>query len=204
MEGIIRGDVPWPTTIPYNEKDLRRITGLSIWGDYENLPNLSKLGLPGQKIPEDFIKKDNETLETLRNRLYQCIRIPLVLSALNDLKVPYTEIMNPFLSKEIVEVTRTLPNNLLKDKQLFKDIVNKYSPSIGYAQYSNNGDQSHILEEESMKKLLIQEMVEKGDSIFTEEYMTFLMENIDRNHELIWKKYMKKAKTKLSHMFQKV
>lgn len=123
IEGTIRGDVPWPTSYPLNEKDLRFMSGLSLWSDFENLPKLIDLKLPDQTRPEAFLKKENESLDSMRSRLYQCERTPLVLAALNDLKTPYMETMSPLLSKRIIQVTRTLPNHMLSNKNVFKKLL---------------------------------------------------------------------------------
>ncbi|MBR7552551.1 hypothetical protein ACFFJI_09975 [Allobacillus sp. GCM10007491] len=203
IKGIIRGDVPWPTSYPMDEKDLRRILGLSLWTDYINLPHPTQFDIPDQDFPEEFSKKENESLGGLRNRLYQNVRMPLILAALNDLKTPYIELTNPFLSRKIIEVTRSLPENLLKDKQLFKEIINKHSPAIGYAKYSANEENGDILQKESMKELLIEEITHNGDSVFSDTYLTFILNKLRNQDNTVRVNYIKRIKSLISPYISK-
>jgi hypothetical protein len=203
VEGTIRGDVPWPTSYPYNMKDLRGILGFRLWDDYENLPTLTELGLPQQNCVEIFSQKDHETLEMARDRLYNSIKMPFVLSALNDLKSSYGELMSPFLSKNILKVTFTLPDHLRNNKFLFKEIVNDLSPPIAYAKYKSNIKIEEFVSNEGVRNVVFEKIANCDIEIFSQIYIRFILEKLRNNKHSYMKKHIRKAKARLSPYISK-
>jgi hypothetical protein len=79
------------------------------------------------------MRQAGESLEAWRDRLQQQYRIPFVLGALSDLKLPYVEIINPLLANSVVALIRLLPDDLRTDKALLKAIARSLGPSIPFA-----------------------------------------------------------------------
>jgi hypothetical protein len=135
IDGIMRGDEGFGWQPVSSSYHVRQSVGARLLSDYANVETAQELGLEPQTWPESLQQAKNETLPTWRDRLYHEFRIPVVLSALSDLKLSYVNILTPFLSRKIIEQSRTLPDALRTDKALFKEIVRDLSPAIGFAQH---------------------------------------------------------------------
>ncbi len=135
IDGILRGDEGFGWQPASSAYHVRQSVGARLLSDYANVKTAEELGLETQTWPEPLQQRKNETVATWRDRLYHEFRIPVVLSALSDLKLPYVNILTPFLSRKIIEQSRTLPDALRTDKVLFKEIVHDLSPAIGFAKY---------------------------------------------------------------------
>lgn len=137
IKGVIRGDEPFGNAFPLrSEFDARRFCQLFLASDYTNISPPEEFGLPEQKIPEWFDRKEGESLPTWRDRLYQEYRVPYGNAALNDLKTAYVEIANPFLTGNVVAFIRLLPDSLRTNKQIFRDVFGNVVPDIPYASKS--------------------------------------------------------------------
>ncbi len=203
-EGIIRGDEMFGWVPATNDKDVRRIVGFSLWSDYDNLPAPSLFELQDNSLQNSFTRFKDETIDTYRDRLYQELRLPIVLASLNDLKTAYVEIMNPLLSKKIIEVIKALPDHLRNNKQLFRQIVNKYSPPVPYAKYSANQKKENIMRAKSMIEVLVEEIIDNGDIVFSDTYLTFIMDKLTNERGPVnLKTYLKKTKSWLSPYISK-
>jgi hypothetical protein len=132
IRGIIRGDEGFGWLPVSSELTARSAVGYVLCSDYPLLEALTQFGLPPQGFL-DYYRQNNETPSTWRDRLYHVYRLPTMLAALSDLKLSYIELINPLLSRRILNRVRELPDHLRDDKALFKDIVNSISPDIPYA-----------------------------------------------------------------------
>jgi asparagine synthetase B (glutamine-hydrolysing) len=136
VTGIIRGDEPFggygwsPVT---SEKDVRTGLGLGLLSENPALSWLATHELTLQELPEELARLPNETLENWRYRLYHDYRVSFVLSALNETKSSYVDVVNPLQFGQIVDVVRTLPAYLRRDKFLLIDLVKRLSPNIPYS-----------------------------------------------------------------------
>ena len=139
VAGIIRGDEGCGWEHVVLEPDVRRVVGASMLSDFFSRRQLEALGLPEQTWPADLARAPGESLPTWRDRLYHTYRIPVVLAALTDLKSPYVEVVNPLLSRAILEVVRTLPDRLRTEKKLFRKHVEALSPPVPFARRSAIG-----------------------------------------------------------------
>jgi hypothetical protein len=134
QHGIIRGDEAFGCIRVATPLDAYRNMSLTTLSHYANAqPLLESLGSPRQEVPDEFTQREDETLATWRDRLNSQFEMPVVLAALNDLKLSYVEITNPLLTRRIVTTVRTLPDHLRTDKLLFKRIVDGKSPDVPYA-----------------------------------------------------------------------
>jgi hypothetical protein len=107
---------------------VRTKTGLHFWSDFANVRGLVEFG--DQALPAYLVQRDSESLESWRDRLYHQFRIPALLAALSDLKVPYVEITNPLLSRQLVTFVRTMPDHLRTSKGVFKASVLSLKPRV--------------------------------------------------------------------------
>ena len=140
VQGIIRGDEAFGRDgVAEGPPTLRsaavRIAAMPVWSDFADLPPLAQFGIPAQEIPERLLWRDNESSETWRDRLQHQFRFPVVLSALNDLKLPYVEVAAPLLANSIVTEIRKLPDHLRTNKTLLRRIAQQLNPPVRVARY---------------------------------------------------------------------
>ncbi|MEP7106784.1 MAG: hypothetical protein ABI760_02355 [Ferruginibacter sp.] len=132
--GIIRGDETFGGPHSYSILRSRNLVGCRLCSDFSNLENFEQYGFEKQVLPENLKEiPGKDTPGLYRDRLYNEFRMPFILSALSDIKYAYTEVMNPFLTREIILKSRTLPDHLRNNKLLFKKIIDEISPKIPYA-----------------------------------------------------------------------
>ncbi|MFT3680857.1 MAG: hypothetical protein QM791_11330 [Ferruginibacter sp.] len=131
--GIIRGDESFGWDNAITEHNSRLINNLTLCDDYNNLEYFEESGYEKQLLPDYLQRREGETVNTWADRLYEEFTIPALMAALNDLKLSYTEVINPLLSRKIMLQTRTLPDHLREDKKIFREIVNSFLPDIKYA-----------------------------------------------------------------------
>lgn len=155
ITGLIRGDEGFGWIHVSSELTVKKSIGCLLCSDYMNLKNIIKnFNFHSQQLPDELIKRDYETLEAWRDRLYHAYRIPTILAALSDIKFSYIEQINPLLSKTILNVVRKMPDSLRTDKTLFKEIVNTVGPNISIANKGANANSDDILRDKRMVDLL--------------------------------------------------
>ncbi len=180
IAGVIRGDEGFGWTRVSSELDVRLSVGCPLCTDYENIKNIiGDFDLPSQQLPPEFIKKEEESLGAWRDRLYHAYRIPTILSALSDIKLSYVEQINPLLSKKILTVARSLPDNLRTDKTLFKEIVGAIGPNVPFANKGANANPKQILGSKALVELLKSEIGSNyANSLFGEMFAKYIFDGI--------------------------
>ena len=133
VTGIIRGDEGFGWKAVASERQVRFELGLMLMSDYFDAGQLSSWELETNDLPAAFGREDREGLAGWRDRLYHQFRIPVILAALNDLKCGHVEIVNPLLSRRVIDVARHMPEDLRTEKRLFQSLVMSMSPSIPLA-----------------------------------------------------------------------
>jgi hypothetical protein len=131
--GIIRGDEimgHWPRYSKYQLLSGKNIHPLD---SYQNLPDLSRLGLVSQRMPAFMEQKRGEKLVEWGIRLEREYFITTNMAGLNELKTCYVEIMNPLISRKAFNVFRSIPTAWTRNKLLFIEIVNEMCPQMPYA-----------------------------------------------------------------------
>ncbi|WP_280565081.1 hypothetical protein, partial [Chromohalobacter sp. 48-RD10] len=124
VDGTIRGDESFGELPASSELNVRNLVGLGLCYDYKNLSRFTDdFALFHQEIPVELHKREGETLYAWRDRVHQEYRMPTVFAALSDIKFSYLEEINPLLSRSILGVVRSLPDDLREDKFLFKSVV---------------------------------------------------------------------------------
>jgi hypothetical protein len=178
--GIIRGDEGFGGLLPVSsELTVRDSAGCGLCSDYSNLVDvIERFGLPQQEFPKDFKQRD-ESLAAWKDRLYHTYRIPTVLAALSDLKFSYVEVINPLLSRLILNRVRELPDRLRRCKALFKKIVNTISPKIQYASKGANASLKNILRKSTVVELLYNTLQsDYAKTLFSSEFLSYIIKGI--------------------------
>jgi len=184
IEGIIRGDMGFGREAVTSPLTVKLHIGCGLCSDFPNLKNYLDYGFPLQELPDRLKQREGETLETWRDRLYIEFRIPVVLSALSDLKLPYVEIISPFLSRNVLVQVKQMPDNLRRDKLLFKTIVDSLSPNISYATSSANAYTFNILRQKKIVDMIINELSsERVSSIIPYRFVSFVLKGVKSDEE---------------------
>lgn len=131
--GIVRGDVAQSETVVKSDEHGRVNVGARLLSDYADLPSLDVPAGDRQRWPDRFQRRDGETLATYRDRVYRRYRIPYVLAPLSDLKLPYVEIVNPLLTRDVVETVRRLPDEARTGKRHVHEYLDDAGPDIRVA-----------------------------------------------------------------------
>ncbi len=181
--GVLRGDEVFGYNKIYSALIVRDFMGLSMCGDFSNLSKYKYIRSLKQKLPDYFVQKQNESLDTWRDRLFQMYRIPLIQASLADLKYPYIEQINPFLSRKIVTQVRAMPDHLRTNKFLFKKIVSPMSPKVSYATSGKSPDIfKKILYDPSTVKILREELLSPhAKALFPEEFLQEITSELREN-----------------------
>ena len=190
--GIIRGDEGFGWSSVSSPLEVRGKIGIHLWSDFSNMRSLEEFGFSRQELPTDLLQREGESLEVWRDRLYQQFRLPSVMAALNDLKLPYVEIMNPLLSRRIIYQVRRLPDHLRTYKRLYKAIVRSLSPELDFAKQSALGSSQDIFRSRQVVELLEAELSSTYVSpILPTEFVDYVLdylEVIDKKNRKTWRR----------------
>lgn len=156
--GILRGDEGFGWLAVNTPFDVRRCVGGSYLEDYSNWEDLEKFKFEKQTWPENLQQNEKESLAMWRDRLYLEFRIPVMLSALTDLKCCYVEVINPLLSRKIVEKVIKMPDRLRTNKSLFKKMIFSMCPHIKFAEHLGTAERSSILKLDQVLNLIYNEL----------------------------------------------
>ncbi|MDT0649638.1 hypothetical protein [Autumnicola edwardsiae] len=184
ITGIIRGDEVFGYSKVNSPLMVKKVVGLTLCQDYKNLKKYPYIQALEQKIPDDLVRRDKESLSLWRDRIYQGYRIPTTISALADLKYSYVEQINPFLSKKIVKIVRQIPDNLRTNKKLFRAIMKKYDIKVPYASKSSNASLLHLLRDERIVAILRLELEsEYATKIFPSSFLSEINSNLNTEND---------------------
>lgn len=189
IDGIIRGDITFSSKASDSVSDIRKIHGFPLCNDFANLKETQEFGFSHQTLPASFEQQPNESLDVTRDRLYHQFRLPIVLAALNDLKLPYVEVINPLMSKQLVHLTREMGDHLRSNKALFKKVVNTISPNIEYATNGANANAKLFLKSRAAVNLFSNELkLESSKAIFNANFIDYILNNLTITEGYVHKK----------------
>ena len=179
-QGILRGDQAFGNRAVIDAIGVYKSTGFNILSDFENLsPITHVLQQYKQSRPPYMEKRENESLEGWRDRVNAEFEIPIEFAALNDLKLSYVEIVNPFLSRRIVNRVRQLPDDLRTDKSLFRKIVHALNPDIPFAQVRAVSPTKDCLNTKEVLHFIIEELsTDHAKSLLPEPLIQFILQNL--------------------------
>ena len=195
--GILRGDEAFGAPHCNTFLRSRLWSEFKLCADFSNLENFEQqYGYEKQVIPEQL--KENpgkETPGTYRERFYQGFRMPVMLSALSDIKYAYTEILNPFLSKKIMLQARTIPDAGRKERALYIKTIREISPAIPYATEKATGSREQILNTPEAVKILTAEIsADYMKELFSEEFLSKVITKLKRPVAIVHSNYKSKIK----------
>ncbi len=178
VQGIIRGDEGFGWHKVIYSTDVFYSLGINNIDDIK-AGKIKCCCIPEQDFQDVFGRRKKESLATWRDRLYHNFRIPVVLAALNDLKLPYVEIYNPFLNHRIIEFVRILPDRFRTNKYLFKRIVDLLSPDINYAKENALNEPENIFNKRIISNYIINELEKYINSnLFPEQFLKSIITNL--------------------------
>jgi hypothetical protein len=107
------------------------------------------------------MRRDNETLATWRDRLYQQHRLPKLLAGISDLQANYVEVVNPLLSRRILACVRELPDELRTGKSLWRQFVRARSGKIPFARSAAVLPLAEFVNDTRMLEFMLSELAEE-------------------------------------------
>jgi len=163
ISGIVRGDaIGFAARGPQGPFEIVQRVGLGLLSDYSNLGDTAAFGLAEQLWPRGLERQGNESLKSWHSRLGYEYRADALWSALNELKSSYVEILNPLLSRTIIEAMCQLPDSLRTEKGLFKRIVRSMGPDIPFAKRPAIANYADVLKSPRVAVHLAAELNNRG------------------------------------------
>lgn len=179
--GVIRGDEVFGSYYFISTFHMKHFMGLSLCKEYDNLKKYDYIQSLKQDYPEKFKRREKESFEQWRDRLYQTYLVPVFLGALADLKQGYVEQLNPLLGRKIINAVRELPEHLRTQKKAFKKIVNSFDVGVGYAKGGATKSISNIFKEKEVVGLVTAKLKEEASTaIFPKEFLEKLVQHINK------------------------
>lgn len=182
--GIIRGDEGFGMAHAGSESfdylsEVRQIIGAKMIADFQSLPSLAIPGTDSQQFPRRYHRQPGESLQMWRDRLYNIYRLPVILSALTSIKTPYVEVINPFLTREVLSTVRSFPDEMRTNRDLYTEYVKQRSPPVTIATQSPDPDREKILKMDESRRLLHANLDrESARSILGEEVIEYALEGL--------------------------
>ena len=197
--GVIRGDEGFGWDEVSSELTVKLSVGCALCSDFDDLRDLeSKYGLGPQEMPSGLKRIPGESLETWRDRLYHCYRLPIVLSALSDIKLAYVEEANPLIVEGVLDCVRTMPDSMRTNKRLFRRLVDRISPNISFATIGANASMAKVFETESFAEMVLEELESAGaQALLGRDFADYVITEISnrkrRGPSRFWIEIAKKA-----------
>jgi hypothetical protein len=157
--GVIRGDEAmggrWR---PTNVVSARLGCGGATPADYPDDHVLGRLRLADQRWPARLSMTPAERLMDYELRLEQTAYIPSVLAGLTGAKARYLEVVNPLLSRRILDTVHSLPKHLRDRAQAFTRIVDGVDRWIPYARFSSTPSTQDFLASAAFFETAVREL----------------------------------------------
>lgn len=180
-QGIIRGDISCGWGKVTNAIRARHMCGLTLCKDYSNLEQYEAYGFEKQELPDYLMQQKNETVQMMVDRQHLSFRIPVVLSALNDVKLSYVEVINPLLSRRIIMQFLSTPDKLRIDKNGFIKAMKKLLPEIEYATENAIHIQGDVFKIPEAISLMKEELsAEYMKEIFPEAFLKKVLDKLQQ------------------------
>ena len=171
LSGIIRGDDPLGARRRAASLDgARRQAAGTMITDYPGGHLVRRLGLVDQDWPERLQPQPGEGHEPYRDRMSHEGYIPNALAPLTGLKCRYLEVVNPLLSRRVVALVRTFPDDLHMYGRAFSQIVDSESWPIPHARFTSTPAASAYLADEEIIMAVVAELTSTAiESVIGEE-----------------------------------
>jgi len=207
VTGIFRGDQGYIRRAILSEEQGRQLERIKLLKDFKDYYKLSKFRFASQEISNDLKKRNGESLVAYSFRLHHMYRLPYVTAAWTDIVSPYTEVINPILTRNIIYEIRKLPYEYLYMKTLHKNIVENISPDIKFANKSADEPISKIMYNPELIKFIYHQIdSNRRAAILDDEFISYVLKNLNayetnniRKYKVLpyyFKTYMKKMVSK--------
>jgi hypothetical protein len=175
--GVIRGDDPLGARRRTASLDgSRRLGACTMVTDYPEGHLIHRLGLADEDWPERLQPQPGEEFEPYRDRMSHEGYIPTALAPLTGIKCRYLEVVNPLLSRRIVDLVRTFPDELRMYGRAFSEIVDRESRSIPHARFTSTPAASAYLADEAIIRAVVAELTSAAiGSVMSEEAAMMLL-----------------------------
>ncbi len=179
VQGVIRGDEGFGWLKVSSPLTVRHSMGCAFCTDFANLRNYQGFGFTDQVLPKNLLRSPGESLSQWRDKLYHGFRLPSILSSLSDLKLPYVEIVNPWLSRRILLQVRGQPDHLRTNKFLYRKIVSSLGPQVAYATRSSIASPRNVLASRDVEEILREELSSScARALFPTRFLTYLRKGL--------------------------
>ncbi len=159
VSGVIRGDEPLGARRRAASLDGARRAGAgTMVADYPQGHLMRRLGLVDQDWPARLRPRADEGFEAYRDRMSHEGMIPKALAPLTGLKCRYLEVVNPLLSRRILAVVRTFPDELRRYGSAFSAIADRESRPIPLARFASIPARSWYLTDEGIVRAMVAEL----------------------------------------------
>jgi len=189
IEGILRGDEAFGGEKLFTSYAVRYYQSCCLCDDFANLSNYRDFGFPVQEFPDYLRRMKNETVKSWTDRVNIEHYLPVILSALSDLKLSYVEQISPLLSRRIINNILMLSDQSRIKKSVYKKIVSAKTPDIGFAKIGANAPPYEILRQPEVVKLMMEDLSsDTAGRIFPSEFLGKVMrgiESFDKNKGLV-------------------
>lgn len=179
-QGLVRGDIAFGFLPCKTAKHVYSKLNLMMLKEYSDTRSITTIiDDYSQERPPHLERREGESLATWRDRIHQQYFRPTVLAALSDVKLSYTEIINPLLSRTIINYVRKMPDHLRTGKQLYKNIVKSMSPDITFAKNPAIVPLDAILGTLEFADVIRNEIASNdGKSLFPRRLIDFMFKNM--------------------------
>lgn len=140
---IIRGDEPfggfgWYPV--YSERETRAGLGLIFMDESPATSWIAETTNLSHSLPDYLKRKDSESLEDWRFRLYCEFRVPVALAALTETESAYVDAVKPLQYRRVLTSLCHTPRTLRRDKKILISLVKRLGPNIEFGS-TREGDQ---------------------------------------------------------------
>lgn len=191
FHGVLRGDEPFGVgPFVYTEYDVRRNSGCFLAHDFANRDRIGHTGADDHQLPDLLKRRADETMATWRGRLYQQFKLPSINAALSDLKYTYLEVINPLLSRSIVNLQRTIPDRDRTNKAVLRELTNSFGCPVRYATRGATERIGSPLRTDAAVAMLADELASRRvRALFPSRFVDDLVSSLTRsNHRVVSQK----------------
>ena len=159
IQSLIRGDEAFGCKAVKNDREVFRNMSFMLLTDFAGSDELGTFReARAQFRPQALLRGDSESRELWRDRLNREFEIPIIFAALNDLKLSFTDIINPFLTREVLDVVGQLADEQRTDKAAFKSLVHQQNSDIPFARKRAIGFREHIVRQTSFATMIFERL----------------------------------------------
>ena len=171
ISGVIRGDDPVGARRRAASPDGARRQGHGVMvADYPEAHLVRRLGLADQDWPERLEQQPWEEFEAYRDRMSHEGYIPTALAPLTGIKCRFLEVVNPLLSRRIIAVVRSFPDELRMYGRAFFAIVDRECRLIPQARFASTPAVSEYLADEQIVRAIVAELTSAAiERVISEE-----------------------------------